>query len=154
LTDNQVKKVSVQGGAAKTLCDAQTPVQAWWHESDVFYFSESEGYFLSRVSADGGKPSAVISAVDQLYAAVQAPAKVTDVLPGGQSLIVTAERGLSNDYSDIYVVTVAGLKVKRIIQSGYGGRFVPPDYIVFARSGSLLAARFNLSKVALEGEPV
>ena len=29
LTDNQVKKVPVQGGSPKTLCDALTPVQAW-----------------------------------------------------------------------------------------------------------------------------
>jgi hypothetical protein len=33
----KVKKVSLNGGAAITLCDARVPVHAWWR-SDVIYF--------------------------------------------------------------------------------------------------------------------
>src|SRR5262249_25042714 len=106
---------------------------------------------------EGGKPVLVTNDVGSYADVVQtlkAPAKITDVLPGGQALIVTAAPGISADYADIYVLTLAGLKAKRILQSGYGARFVEPGYLVFARAGDLFAVRFSLSRLEIEGEPV
>jgi Tol biopolymer transport system component len=79
LTIDQVKKISIRGGAVISLCEADSPKLASWTKTGQIFFTEGETYSISRVSADGVKPERVVSCSD---------VKVTrfnDVLPDGQT---------------------------------------------------------------------
>ncbi len=78
LTDNQVKKVSLQGGAPVTLCDARTPVRADWTRTDVIHFTEDQASTLTQVPSAGGPPSQVAKLFRGQF---------HQVLPGGKSAL-------------------------------------------------------------------
>jgi serine/threonine protein kinase/Tol biopolymer transport system component len=156
LTDDKVKKVSVQGGEPITLCDASTPLQAWWTQNDVIHFSENEGNQLSRVSAEGGRATSVINT----FAISNMTSKrysrfFSDVLPGGKSVMTTSwSHGISADYADVELFDIETMQATLLIRSGYGARYVAPGYVVFGRSGSIFAVRFDADRRDIQGQPV
>src|SRR5712671_1820015 len=54
--DGKLKKISVQGGAAATLCDAPDDRGGSWGEDGAIVFTPSFGAPLSKVSSAGGIP--------------------------------------------------------------------------------------------------
>ena len=156
LTNRQVKKVSVVSQVVTTLADATTPVQAWWNESDVIYFSEFQGGLLSRVPADGSERSSPI--IDEFLLGLlgsEIEAKFSDVLPGGQSVLATKWMdSVSADYAEIVLLDLETMSPRTLIRSGYGARYVPPGYLLFGRGGNLMAVRFDASSLEVQGDPV
>jgi len=157
LTDDKVKKVSRDGGAPITLCDASAPVNATWTLDDWIYFGAKEGRVLERVSASGGSAQAVgprtkdgkvfpvFSNDDQ---------QVSQVFPDGKSALVTwRARGISSDYADVALVSLETFEAKVLIHSGYDARYVAPNYLLFARGGSLYAVRFDRMRGETQGDP-
>src|SRR5260221_5278772 len=66
--DSKMKKISVEGGAAVTLCDAPGARGASWGEDGniiVTLSSPGTGIGLSRVSATGGTPQTLTQASGQ-----------------------------------------------------------------------------------------
>jgi hypothetical protein len=154
LTKDKVKKAPAEVGAPVTLCDARTAVQGWWTQPDRIYFSDNQGRRLSRVSAEGGQP-VTIAAEDTIRTGSAWRRTFSDVLPDGKSALVTAKpRGISDDYSEIELVTIDTLQAKTVIRSGYGARYVAPGYLVFARAGGLLGVRFDFKRQEIQGTPV
>jgi serine/threonine protein kinase/Tol biopolymer transport system component len=156
LTDDKVKKVSVQGGEPIALCDASTPLQAWWTQNDVIHFSENEGNQLSRVSAEGGRATSVINTGTISKVTSKRYSRFfSDVLPGGKSVMTTSwSHGISADYADVELFDIETMQAKLLIRSGYGARYVAPGYVVFGRSGSIFAVRFNAERRDIQGQPV
>src|SRR5205814_6465212 len=54
--DGKLKKISVEGGAAVTLCDILSMRGASWGEDGNIVFASSTTGGLSRVSSSGGTP--------------------------------------------------------------------------------------------------
>jgi serine/threonine-protein kinase len=149
LTNDKVKKVSLDGGAPVTLSDAIQPVSATWIGDDVF-FSENQGARLSRVAAAGGRATVV---VDGTMATTNR--WFSQVLPDGKSAFVTRRTGgISDDYADIGVLSLPDGEWKLLVQSGYDGRYVPSGHLLFGRAGSLFAVRFDVTRRVTLGEPV
>jgi len=148
LTVDHVKKVAREGGTVISLCEATTPVLAWWIQPNLIYFTEVETSILSRVSADGGKPEKVLSTAD---AKVK---RLIDVLPDGQTVLADRSGSIGGDFGDIVRFNLHTLETKLLVRSGYGARYVPPGYVLFARAGSLMAVRFDLDRRETVGEPV
>jgi len=65
--DRKMKKISVQGGAALTLCDAPSPRGASWGEDGpiVVTLAAGPGGGLSRVPEAGGTPQAITKPGDK-----------------------------------------------------------------------------------------
>ncbi len=97
-----------------TLCDANTPIRGDWTRDDVIYFSEHEGFALSRVSAAGGPPSEVANL--QFH-----DARFSEVLPDGKSALVTKSytTGISADYGNVLLISLETLETRTLIESGY-----------------------------------
>jgi serine/threonine protein kinase len=149
LTNDKVKKISLEGGAPVTLCDARVPVRATWLTNDAIYFGEDEGSRLSRVGAAGGSATVVVP--------TPADRRVTfsQTLPGGkEALATTWARGISADYADVALVSLATGESKVLIHSGYDARYVPPGYVLFGRGGNLLAIRFDPTRGEVAGDPM
>ena len=145
LTDNQVKKVSLQGGAPVTLCDARTPVRADWTRANVIYFAEDQASTLSQVPSAGGPPSQI---------AKLPRGQFHQVLPCGKSALVGSfvQNGISGDYENIGVFSFETQSTKTLINSGYSPRYVPSGHLLFARSNDLLAVPFDLELAVHVGD--
>jgi Tol biopolymer transport system component len=60
-SENNLKRVSVQGGEPVTICEARIPHGGSWGPDDTIVFADSEGTRLSRVSASGGNKEVLLS---------------------------------------------------------------------------------------------
>ena len=144
LTLDRVKRVAVQGGAIRTLCQALRPSVARWTADNVVYFSEN-GYAASRVGADGGRPERIRS---------QGAWSISDFTPDGKSILVTARTGINSDHAKVMVVNLSTGEGTTVVPSAFGARFVARDYLLFGRAGSLYAARVDASLNRVTGDPV
>lgn len=148
LTNDKVKKVPLRGGAAITLCEARSPVLAWWPTGNFIYFTEDETWRITRVSIEGGRPEGV------LEGSKVGVISFTDVLPDAKSVLGVSQAGIGGDYLDVVLVNLVTLQTRLLIRSGYGARYVPPGLLIFARAGNLMAVPFDPNRKEVTGEPV
>ncbi len=151
LTNDRVKKVSLQGGAPVTLCEISAPVRASWITDDIIYIAANEGVALYRVAASGGQPEEVANTLSILGH----DARFGQVLPDGRSALVTslASLGFSGDYTNILLLSLDSLETRTLIENGYDARYVSSGHILFARSGNLYAVPFDRERLEVQGEP-
>jgi serine/threonine protein kinase len=145
LTGDRVKRVAVLGGATRTLCEAVRPTLGRWTADDVVYFSEEYGFAASRVAAEGGRPER-LQTLEVGF--------VSDFLPDGKSILVSARLGINTDHARVMLVDLATGEGTTLVPSGFGARIVARDHLLFGRAGSLFAARFDASLKRLTSDPV
>jgi Tol biopolymer transport system component len=155
----KLKKVSVAGGAAVTLCDAGSGRGGTWTDDDTIIFSPSGGENapLLRVPAAGGNPTA-FGTLSQGATTQRWP----QVLPGGHAVLYTEHSGLTGfDGANIVVAPVsadASAKAgpaKVVVSGAYYGRFVPSGlaapkrgerdggHLLYIEQGTLFAVPFD-----------
>ena len=148
-TGNQLKKISVNGGAAAVLAtiDNSQPTGAHWAADDTIVFAaQSAGIW--RVSAAGGTPEQLVKAEGNRT--FQHP----QLLPGGRALLYTRaapERG-GWDQADIVVKPLDG--AERRLAVGTDARYVPTGHLVFVVRGTLMAVPFDAETLTVSGGPV
>jgi len=146
VTGTHIKKIPRGGGAAIEL-SAASGVYAWWPDPEFIYLVAEGG--LSRVSSDGGKPEP-LATPRQLGART-----ITDVLPGGRTaLIADANASMNADHGDVLLVDVRSHRKTLLVRSAYAARYIRGGYLIFARAGSLFGVRFDVSRGAVEGNPI
>ena len=82
---NELKKVSISGGAPVSLCEVTNPFGASWGDDNRIIFSTFEGRRLLWTSASGGIP--------QVFA--EKPSSFPEILPGGKAVLVLDSPGIS-----------------------------------------------------------
>ena len=105
----QLKKVSVAGGAAINLCDAESGRGGTWTDDDTIIFSPSGtgSSTLLRVPAAGGKPTA-FGTLGQGALTQRWP----QALPGGTAVLYTEHSALTGfDAANIVVAPVSARRV-------------------------------------------
>ena len=150
--DGKLKKVSVSGGAAVTLCDAEDDRGGTWAEDGTIFFTPNATVGLSRVSSAGGTPQ-TLTTPDP--ASQEVTHRWPQALPGGKSVLYTAS-SIQDNYEDASLVvhTLEGDTRKVLYRDGYHGRYVPSGHLVFIHEGTLFAAPFDLDRLELTGQPV
>ncbi|HLE69052.1 MAG TPA: serine/threonine-protein kinase, partial [Vicinamibacteria bacterium] len=152
--DGKLKKVSVSGGAAVTLCDAADERGGTWAEDGTIFFTAGgqPGVGLSRVSSAGGTPQ-TLTTPDA--ASQERTHRWPQALPGGKAVLYTAgsTRGNYEDAS-LVVHSLASDTRKVLHRGGYHGRYLPSGHLVFIHEGTLFAARLDLDRLELTGQPV
>ena len=155
----QLKKVSVTGGAAFTLCDATQGRGGTWTDDDMVIFSPTgmPTAALLRVSATGGTPAVFGPPSDGRTAQLWPQA-----LPGGKGVLYTAHPALVGfDVANLVVVPMAGGASTIVVRGGYYGRYVPSGlrspareggHLVYMRQGTLFAVRFDLDRLETVGQ--
>ncbi len=149
-TDEKLKKVSVRGGAAVTLCDAITGRGASWREDGTIVFAPLTRGALSRVSSAGGTPEE-LTKLDA--AANELTHRWPQVLPGGKAVLytVSATFGSFEDSGLVVQELPTGPK-KTIYRGGFYGRYLPSGHVVFMHEGTLFAMPFDLKKLEPAGQ--
>ena len=148
-SDRTIKKIAVSGGAAVTLCPAETTVSGLsWGEGGLTFGQASGGVF--RVSENGGKPELLIGL--QNNEVVQSP----QVLPGGKAILFTV-RGATDsewDRSKVFVQSLErGSTRQLLIDGAREARFVSTGHIVYAYQGTLFAIPFDVKTLKKSGGP-
>jgi serine/threonine-protein kinase len=152
----QMKKISVQGGGAVTLCEAggqnAAARGASWGEDHqiVFTAGSAPGVGLSRVADTGGTPEVLTKP-----ALEEVSHRWPQFLPGGQTILFTSTATVA-DYEDglIESLSLKTGKWKTVLRGGYFGRYLSSGHLVFIHLGTLFGVPFDLDRMEVKGTPV
>ena len=148
--DGKLMRVSIAGGAPLRICDARDPEGGTWFQAEgqdgVIIFAPETNGPLQRVPAQGGVPTAVTTLTEG-----EGAHSFPQFLPDGRRFLFLVEGGKR---AGIYVQSLDS--AERTFVTASIGRAVwsPPGFLLYLRDGTLLAQRWNLETLALEGEPV
>jgi hypothetical protein len=146
-----LRKVALGGGAPFDVADKATPRGAVWGEDGTIYFTPDLYGGISRVSQDGG---AVQPVTELDKADGEKSHRWPTLLPGGKALVYAALTG--RDWNDAQIVLKRLDTGQRrvLLRGGTSPLYAPSGHLVYARKGSLYAARFDLARLAVAGQPV
>jgi serine/threonine-protein kinase len=150
--DGKLKKISVGGGSAVTLCDAPDPKGANWSDDGNILTAFNRGTTgLVRVPSGGGTPVLVTEPSKehpdrQLY---------PQVLPGSQAVLFTSAGAGAFSNANIDVAAFKTGQRKTVLRGGFFGRYLSTrngtGYLVYLRQSTLFAAPFDLATLAVTG---
>jgi serine/threonine-protein kinase len=148
----KLKKISVTGGAAVTLCDVPAGRGGTWADDGTIIYSPANtpGVSLMRVSAAGGKPDR-LTTLEQGEVTQRFP----QILPGGKAVLFMSHSH-TGGYEDANLVVqpLPSGPRKVIVRGGYNGRYVSSGHLLYLHGGTLFAAPFDLDRLELAGQPV
>jgi serine/threonine-protein kinase len=142
--DGRLKKVPLAGGRPTIICDATTENGAAWLRDDVIVFSA--GFGLQRVSARGGSPQ-VVAARDTSAGETRYESPVA--LPEGNAVMFSIR--YNTGARRVAVLTLNERKWKTLVTDAEQPRFIAPGFVVVNRSGTLEVARFDTTRLEVDG---
>ena len=147
VADNALKKVSILGGPAVTICDIDGGLRGIsWGPDDTIVFSTTASQGLMTVSAAGGEPEVLTSVEeDEGNSAHRWP----HVLPNGEGVLFVA--GSSSDTARLAVVSLETREVTYLLP-GSSPHYSPTGHIVYGVDGTLRAVGFDPNQWALTSE--
>jgi len=148
--DAKLKKISVQGGAAVTLCDAANDRGGSWGDDDTIVFAKDNVSALSKVSSAGGMPQPLTTLDKQ---AGEIGHSHPQVLPGSQTVLFTSSTGGNYGDAEIVVYSMASGQRKTVQRGGFHARYLPSGHVVYMHEGTLFALSFDLQRLEVTGQP-
>jgi Tol biopolymer transport system component/tRNA A-37 threonylcarbamoyl transferase component Bud32 len=150
--DGKLKKISTQGGAAVTLCDAPSDLGGSWGDDGTIVFTPDQRVTLSKVSSAGGMPQPLTTLDKQAGELTQ---RWPQVLPGGRAVLFTSDAQLNNyEDADIIVYSMASGQRKTLQHGGFYARYLPSGHVVYIHEGTMYAVPFDLKRLEVTGQPV
>jgi len=146
------KKYALSGGAPVPLFEGGVQGLSWAAE-DAMVFANSVRGGIFRASAAGGKPELLIP-IDEKKG--ERSYRFPQWLPERNAVLFTVSTAENDTWDDAQIV-VENLRTKErrtLVQGGAGGRYLAPGYLVYARAGALLAAPFDVNRLAVTGSSV
>jgi serine/threonine-protein kinase len=147
--ENKMKKISVQGGAAVTLCDANGRGGAWVGDGTIVAVLDARHVF--RVPEAGGTPQMIPIKYDDKG---QLRYRWPQMLPGGKAFLVSVGTPGAYDDGTIAVVWLNSGEMKFVQRGGYYGRYLPSGHLIYVHQGTLFAVPFDLDKMETRGTPL
>jgi serine/threonine protein kinase len=146
--DGQLKRIPVAGGAPLVVCAAESAEGGTWFQADgeegVIVFSGGVAGPLHRVPARGGISTAVTKLATGETAHV-----FPQFLPDGR--VVYSSRG---DKPAVWVQKLGSDERTRVMEAATRAVYSHPGLLLYVRDDVLLANRFSLDTLALDGDPV
>jgi Tol biopolymer transport system component len=150
--DGKLKKISVQGGAAVTLCDASSDRGGSWGEDGTIVFEADPRVPLSKVSSAGGSPQ-LLTPLDRQTGEITQ--RWPQMLPGGRAVLFTSSKtGGNYQDADIAVYSMDSGKRKSLQHGGFHARYLPSGHLVYVHEGTLFAVPFDLKRLEVTGQPI
>lgn len=144
--DFRLKRVSVEGGAPETVCEAPNDRGASWSDDDTIVLAPHIFGGLVRVHAAGGVLEALTSPAEG-----EAAHAWPQVIAAREAVIFT---GGAPDAPNVQVFSRSTGETKVVIRAGYCGRYVPSGHVIYAHRNTLFAVPFDLETLATRGVPV
>ncbi len=149
--ESKLKRISITGGSAQTLCDAPAGQGGSWGPDDTIYFTPTNDTSLWKVSASGG-PCEEVTTLDRDHGEVSH--RWPQVLPGGHALLFTALTGPAPDEKSLHVLRLDTRERQLLQQSASTGRYVASGHLVYSVNEALHAVPFDLARTKVTGPPV
>jgi len=151
--DGKLKRIEAAGGAVQVLCDAPFGRGGTWNRDGVIVFAPDAAGGLARVSAAGG----AVTRVAEIRLGNYSPNlshRWPFFLPDGKHFLYSVAdfADLQSETNAIYLGTLGSKEQRRLVTSNSNAVYVPPGYLVFFRSGTLMAQRFDADRLQLAGE--
>jgi serine/threonine protein kinase/Tol biopolymer transport system component len=138
--------VPVAGGPARTILASGARGGTWGTDGYIYFGlgdSQAAVRGLARMRADSSR-------IDTLVKTDAFPTEIS-VIPGGRGLIVTLAR---SGTSELDVLDLRTKTLRKLDATGSFAQFVEPGYVIFARGASIMAAPFDIDKLAFTRPPV
>ena len=144
--DYRLKRVSVEGGAPVTVCEAPNDRGASWTDDDTIVLAPHIFAGLVRVRAAGGVPEPLTSLAEG-----EASHAWPQVIAGRQAVLFT---GGAADAPNVQILSLATRETKVVIPTGYFGRYVPSGHVIYVHRNTLFAVPFDIDTLETRGVPV
>jgi len=146
-----LKKISLQGGAAVNLCDAPDGRGGTWSKDGTIVFSPGLRTALWKVAAAGGTPQPMTTLDQQVNEATE---RWPQFLPGDNAVLFTSDNhGGNYEDANIVVYSISSGQRKTLVQGGYYGRYVPTGHIIYMHEGTMFAVPFDRKRLEVTGSP-
>ena len=151
-----VNKISVDGGAVVPLgpTPVQTPGASWAEDGRILL---SDAYAADgglKWVPDGGGPLTMVAGLVNGELVLALP----QILPGGQAVLFTADRGLGADSTTMEVLTLADGRRKIVARGGNSPHYLSTSgragHLVYVNKGTLFAVPFDLDRLEPQGTAV
>jgi serine/threonine protein kinase/Tol biopolymer transport system component len=145
VTDRQLKKIAVVGGAPVTLCAVNQLLGAWWSVDNTIVYGQLPGD-LMQISADGGIPRSLIKMKSEYLAFPQ-------ILPDGKSVMYTAAVSTTQYRT---MVQSPKLGEPKELFAGGEAKYLATGHIVYSlpNNNNLWAIGFDPDKLETKGGAV
>ena len=150
-----LKKVSVRGGPAMTLCETEThyPGGASWSTDGTIIFAttgEDNRSGLFRVPASGGAPEALTTPD---AANEEGAHRWPEVLPHGKAVLFSIQGTSALVLNRIAALSLESGEYHTVLEGGYFPRYAPSGHLLYLVGGTLMAAPFDLEDLETTGPP-
>ena len=148
-SEGELKKISVSGGPAITLCRSAYVIRgSSWGDDDTIVFASTDPQSgLMRVPGGGGEPQVLTKGEpgggDHLF---------PSWLPGSDRLLFSVVK--PGAPSQIFAIDLKTSQRTLLIQGGSQPMYVDSGHLVYASAGALHAVRFDPSTAAVLSAPV
>jgi serine/threonine protein kinase len=141
VSNGELKKIAIDGGAPVTLCEADVDGGFSWTSDNRIL----QGYLNSVrwVSADGGR-------LETLFEENESPLGAPQMLPDEQSVLFTA--GSARPHK-IFLRLLESGESKELFEGGFA-RYIETGHIVYGAGNNLYARSFDLDTLEVTGGPV
>ena len=147
-----LKRVSVEGGPASTICDLPGDLTgaSWGADGTIVFAIRDATPGLWRVPAVGGEP-------EQLTVPDPEQGEVghfwPEILPGGEAVLFTVFANTIEE-TQIAVLSLETGERKVVLRGGSYPRYSPTGHLLYGVQGVLWAVAFDLSRLETVGDPV
>jgi serine/threonine protein kinase/dipeptidyl aminopeptidase/acylaminoacyl peptidase len=143
--DGRLKRLTVPGGSVQTLAEVNAIVGGSWNRDGIIIIGSNKSG-LRRVSAAGG---AVVPLTTLDTAKNEAAHVLPQFLPDGRRFLFTVVPG-----NVVKLGSLDSSVPSEVLKVGTHAWYASPGYLLFARQGTLVAQRFDLSSATVSGDPV
>jgi eukaryotic-like serine/threonine-protein kinase len=142
----KLNKLDASGGPPQALCDAPAGRGGAWGITGTIVFAADTTSGLSRVDAAGGT-RVPLTTLDGKETSHRWPA----FLPDSNHFLYFAHGSTTPD-SGIYLASLDSKDRKLLLRNDSNAIYAAPGYLLFVRDNTLMAQRFNVRSLSLEGE--
>jgi len=150
--DGELKRVELAGGPVITLADDLDPRGGTWNQDGVVLFTTGAMGPVMRISADGGQTSPA-TVLDSTRA--ETTHRYPYFLPDGRHFLYLARRSGAGqgEHPTIFAGKLDSNERKAVIEVASNVAFAS-DHLIYVREGVLVAQRFDVNSLALDGPVV
>ncbi len=148
--DGKLKTLFLDGGKPRILCDAPSFAGGTWCSDNSIFFTPSWIKGIWKISADGGIPEQITTPQSDGVYGHWSP----EALPSGEAVLFTAWNTTLNDAQVVVFSRETG-ELRILVTGASNARYSPTGHLLYAQSGTLVAAPFDIKKLKLgDSRPV
>jgi Tol biopolymer transport system component/tRNA A-37 threonylcarbamoyl transferase component Bud32 len=144
IADHKLKTVAVSGGVPTVLVDSIDGRGLCWASDSHLYYNPGVASGIWRIPVIGGTPTAVTSITAEFQD------RFPNVVPDGSAIFFTASTRMGDE--QVYVQSLRGGE-RHLVAPGFAPHYLPTGHLVFVQSGRLMAVRYDLAQMQMQGTP-